>query len=49
MPEEMAILRVEWCDFVVYGNEADVDYWDHLSKEFYVHHVINCLENFFTL
>ena len=48
---EMAILGVEWCDFVVYSNEeividrilANVDYWDHLSEkleEFYVQHVI---------
>ena len=48
---EMAILGVEWCDFVVYSNEeividrilANVDYWDRLSEkleEFHVQHVI---------
>lgn len=48
---EMAILGVEWCDFVVYSNGeivvdrilADINYWDHLSEkleEFYVQHVI---------
>ena len=48
---EMAILGVEWCDFVVYSNGcvivdhilADLDYWHNLSKkleEFYVTHVI---------
>ena len=48
---EMAILGVEWCDFVIYSNEeividfilANVDYWDHLSEkleELYVQHII---------
>ena len=49
--EEMAILRVEWWDFVVYGNGcvivdnilADLDYWYNVSEkveEFYGTHVI---------
>ena len=48
---EMAIIGVEWCDFVVYSNDsvivdriiADADYWNHLSErleQFYVTHVI---------
>ena len=48
---EMAILNVEWCDFVVFSNDvvvvdrilADYDYWSELCEtleEFYVHHVI---------
>ena len=48
---EMAILGVEWCDFVVYSNGcvivdrilADLDYWYNLSEkleEFYVTHVV---------
>ena len=48
---EIAILGVEWCDFVVYSNRAvivdcilaDVEYWSKLEQpleDFYVHHVI---------
>ena len=48
---EMAIIGVEWCDFVVYSNVcvivdwilADIDYWNNLSeklKQFYVTHMI---------
>ena len=48
---EIAILGVEWCDFVVYSNNtvvvdrilADVDYWvelEQLLEDFYVRHVI---------
>ena len=48
---EMAVIGVEWCDFVVYSNGevvvdrilADVDYWDILSEkseDFYVHYVV---------
>ena len=48
---QMAILGIEWCDFVVYSNGeividrilADLNYWDHLSEkleQFYVQHVI---------
>ena len=47
----MAVLDVEWCDFVVFSNDtvlvdrivADHDYWtDLLEKleQFYVQHVI---------
>ena len=48
---QMAILGIEWCDFVVYSNGeividrilADLNYWDHLSEkleQFYIQHVI---------
>ena len=48
----MAILRVEWCDFVVFsGGEivvdhilADLEYWNNLCEKlygFYVQHVIS--------
>ena len=48
---EMAIIGVEWCDFIVYSNGqivvdriiADNDYWDHLFEkleDFNVQHVI---------
>ena len=48
---EMAIIGVEWCDFVVYSNGhviadrivADLDYWNNLSErleQFYITHVI---------
>ena len=48
---EMAIIGVEWCDFVVYSNGcvivdrilADLDYWNNLMEKlehFYVTHVI---------
>ena len=48
---EMAVLDVEWCDFVVFSNDtivvdriiADYDYWmDLLEKleQFYLQHVI---------
>jgi len=48
---EMAIIGVEWCDFIVHNNGqividsilTDINYWDHLSeklKDFYVQHVI---------
>ena len=48
---EMAVIGVEWCDFVVYSNGevvvdrilADVEYWDELSEkleDFYVHYVV---------
>ena len=48
---EMAIIGVEWCDFIVYSNGqivvdhiiGDNDYWDHLFEkleDFYVQHVI---------
>ena len=48
---EMAIIGVEWCDFVVYSNGcvivdrilADLDYWNNLSEkleQFYVTHVV---------
>ena len=48
---EMAVLDVEWCDFVVFSNDAvvvdrivaDHDYWtDLLEKleQFYLRHVI---------
>jgi len=49
--EEMAVMGVEWCDFVVYSNGevvvdhilADLDYWDTLSEQledFHVHYVV---------
>ena len=48
---EMAILNVEWCDFVVYSNGsvivdrilADYDYWTKMCEvldEFYIHHIV---------
>jgi len=48
---EMAILNVEWCDFVVYSNGAvvvdrilaDLDYWTELNEaldSFYVQYVV---------
>ena len=48
---EMAILNVEWCDFVVFSNGsvivdrilADHDYWTKMCDvldEFYVQHVV---------
>lgn len=48
---EMAILGVEWCDFVVYSNGmvvvdrilADADYWENLEEKlehFYLYHVV---------
>lgn len=48
---EMAILGVEWCDFVVYSNGmvivdrilADADYWENLEEkleQFYLCHVV---------
>ena len=48
---EMAVLGIEWCDFVVFSNDtvvvdrivADYDYWmDLLEKleQFYLQHVI---------
>ena len=48
---EMAILGVEWCDFVVYSNDtvvvdrilADADYWENLEEKlehFYLYHVV---------
>ena len=48
---EMAIIGVEWCDFVLYSNRcvivdrilADLDYWNNLMKKLehlYVTHVI---------
>ena len=48
---QMAILGIEWCDFVVYSKGeividrilADLNYWDHLSQkleQFYIQHVI---------
>ena len=48
---EMAIMNVEWCDFVVFSNGqvavdcilADYDYWLKLSEvldRFYVQHVV---------
>ena len=47
---EMAILNVEWCDFVVYSNGsvivdrilADYDYWTKMCEvldEFYIYHI----------
>ena len=48
---EMAILGVEWCDFVVYSNGmvvvdrilADAEYWENLEEKlehFYLYHVV---------
>ena len=48
---EMAILGVEWCDFIVYSNGvvvvdrilADADYWKNLEEkleQFYLYHVV---------
>ena len=48
---EIAILGVEWCDFVVYSNNTviierilpDIEYWNELEQtleDFYVRHVI---------
>ena len=48
---EIAILNVEWCDFVVFSKGevvvdrilADLDYWDNLQEkmeQFYLHHVV---------
>ena len=48
---EIAILGVEWHDFVVYSNKAvavdhilaDLEYWNDLEQvleDFYLHHVI---------
>ena len=48
---EMAVIGVEWCDFVAYSNGevvadrilADVEYWDILSEKLenlYVHYVV---------
>ena len=48
---ELAILGVEWCDFVVYSNGtvvidrilADADYWESLEEKlehFYLYHVV---------
>ena len=48
---EMAVIRIEWCDFVVYSNGevvdrilADIEYWDILLEkleDFYVHYVVS--------
>ena len=48
---EMAILGVEWCDFVVYSNGvvvedrilADADYWKNLEEkleQFYLYYIV---------
>ena len=45
---EIALLGVDWCNFVVYSNNAvvvdcvlaDIKYWNELEQYFYVHHVI---------
>lgn len=48
---EIAILGVDWCDFVVYSNNIivvdrilpDTEYWHELEQileDFYMHHVI---------
>ena len=48
---ELAILNVEWCDFVVYNNGsvivdrilADYVYWTKMCEvldEFYIHHIV---------
>ena len=48
---EMAILDVEWCDFVVFSKGevvvdrilADLDYWNNLEEkqeQFYLQHVV---------